>query len=201
MIIIEKQTNSVLEAITAIISEVFGTDSEFAKSILEFTNYKQRSTPITITTNPCLSITKDTNLTSGVSDPNTITTDQMYMYTSAKSISDLKIGYNCYELNSYKDFVEYVLYTLSKNIPTPLNNNPYNLTIGNNFASIRFPNNVSISVKTFISKDTIKYSINITFHCVPVLDPYVRESDEYKAAIANGWKIKDDHHKPIKKNI
>lgn len=198
MIIIEKHTNSVLEAITAIIDEVFGTDSEFAKTILEFTNHKQRSTPIT--TNPCLSVAEDTNSTSGIiGRPDTITTTQMS--TSAKSFFDQKIGYNCYELNSYKDFVEYVLYTLSKNIPTPLNNNPYNLTIGNNFASIRFPNNISISIKTFISKDTIKYSINITFHCVPVLDPYVRESDEYKNAIANKWKIKDDYHKPIKKNV
>jgi hypothetical protein len=183
MIIVEKHTNSVSEAII-IIKEVFGSNSEFAKSISEFTNYKQHATPIT-----SLSIINENS--------NTVTTS----HNTFDALSDLKFRYNCYEIDSYKDFVEYALYTLSKNIPTPLNSSPYNLTIGNNFASIRFPNNISISIKTFISKDAIKYSVNIVFHCVPALDPYVRDSDEYKAAIANGWKVKDEHHKPIKKNI
>lgn len=192
MITIEKNATDIGSAIDMIMCEVFGPNSDFADSVQKFLHYKY---PISITSIPC----SDNNSTFG-----SITGHIYTQETIGTSIANLKIEHEDHSgaIKTYKEFIEYALFILGCNIPTPLKiGNPYNLTIGNNFTSIRYPNNTSISIKVYTNKDSIKYCINITFHSTPICDPYIRESDEYKSAIKNGWKVKEDFHKLIKKNI
>lgn len=216
MIIIEKNAKNINEAINMIIDEVLGFNSEFARSIREFIINRTPYSYDSITCSDNASYSTGTIGTAGGinttsctigGDTINLTKEQIGADTcssicDATKLENLKIG-STYKMESYEDFVDYALFMLINNIPTPLRmrGNPYNLTIGNDFTSIRFPNNISVSIKIFTNKDTIKYSINITFHSTPVCDPYIRESVEYKSAIKNGWKVKEDYHKPIKKNI
>lgn len=188
MIIIEKNTDSVNTCIDYIINEVLGHNSDFAKFVKEF-SYYINPTPINI---PCMdnncSIAVDAEITTVT--PNNVASNKEFVSLSKHSIL------------SYEDFVKFAIFVVGNHIPTPLKmGNHYNLTIGNNFTSIRFPNNISVSIKVFTSKNSIKYSINIIFHSTPVCEPYIRESDEYKSSIKNGWKVKEDFNKPIKKSI
>lgn len=214
MITIEKTAINIGDAIDMIMCEVFGLHSDFADSVQKFLHYKN---PQYITAIPCsdsnstfgntgtIGTIKATNYTTGVIDGTINNITKASDITDETKLSNLMIGYeNLYSgaIRTYKEFVEYALFIVGCNIPTPLRiGNPYNLTIGNDFTSIRYPNNTSVSIKVFTNKDSIKYSINITFHTTSVCDPYIRESDEYKSAIKKGWKVKEDFHKPIKKNI
>ena len=204
MITIEKNATDIGSAIDMIMCEVFGLNSDFADSVQKFLHYKY---PVSITSIPC----SDNNSTFGSITGHTYTqgtigsvNDNNYTQGTIGTSPNLNIRHEDHSgaIKTYKEFVEYTLFILGCNIPTPLRiGNPYNLTIGNNFTSIRYPNNTSVSIKVFTNKDSIKYGINITFHSTPVCDPYIRESDEYKSAIKNGWNVKEDFHKPIKKNI
>lgn len=207
MITIEKNATDIGDAIDMIMREVFGLNSDFADSVQNFLHYKY---PSFITNIPCGDINSTFGRTTGgITTVNytqgTIgTEDNNYTKGTIGSATNLNIEHKDHggAIKTYKEFVEYALFILGCNIPTPLRiGNPYNLTIGNDFTSIRYPNNTSVSIKVFTNKNAIKYSINITFHSTPVCDPYIRESDEYKSAIKNGWKVKEDFHKPIKKNI
>lgn len=227
MIIIEKTETSVGLAIECIIREVFGFDSEFGRSVSAFLDHKNRPpiNSIPCSSGDCCSINSIKSLDDTIKITNSSTIDATIAEPDKEEISNTTYNYdfkgwphmfeaqsdhehynNIFDgytgLKSYKDFVEYVLFTIGNNIPTPSKlGNLYNLTIANNFTSIKFPNNTSISIKVFTSKDSIKYCINITFHSTPVCDPYIRESDEFKSAIAHGWKVKEDFNKPIKKRI
>ena len=130
----------------------------------------------------------------------TSASDIILPYTSSDSVKINRV------FSSYEEFVEWALWICSNNIPSPFKlgypSSCHCLTLATDYFTIRFPNNIGIGIKVFSNKKGIQYSLNIVFYNIPgSSEVFIRETNEYKNAIKNGWTEKKNEISTRKVNI
>lgn len=95
---------------------------------------------------------------------------------------------------NYEDWVRWALKTCMEEIPSPFSINypsSFSLNLSPNFFTLKIPNSFAIGIRVNARKD-VSYEVTITFFNEAKL---LENTNEYKAMIKNGWKIKDVNKK------
>ena len=103
--------------------------------------------------------------------------------------SDNKEMFNNFK--TYEDWVDWALTTCREEIPTPFSidyPSCYNLTLGNNYFTIKHKKGFGFGIKVDNKKGHVSYEVSIVFYTDERL---IKETAQYKSLINNHWDIKD----------
>lgn len=99
---------------------------------------------------------------------------------------------NYYERKIKYDYiVSHALDLCNENIPSPFSTaypSCYGITLGNDFFTLRIPNEFGFGVKVLLTKTGIKYEASIVFYNNKL---FVEESEYYNSLINDGWEVKE----------
>lgn len=104
---------------------------------------------------------------------------------------DMKVIIENNIFNTYEDWVKWALNTCMEAIPSPFSIDypaGYNLNLSPNFFTLKIPNRFGVGIRVDTRKGNISYEVSIIFFNEAKL---LENTEEYKAMIKNGWKVKD----------
>lgn len=94
-------------------------------------------------------------------------------------------------LNSYIDWVDWAIDVCENNTPSPFSvdypNACINLTVGNNFFTIKLKSGFGLGIKVDTIKGNISYEASIVFYSD---ENFIKYTNEYNMMRRNGWDIK-----------